>query len=374
MAKIMNLKGLGNFKFVRTLDGCDYPRIFVCEDQRANMFLFAEIDFDDESEEWVAIHIDTETYDKLLFNKITIQKAFINANVDKYYIIKHVYIDDRYEYATQDFMPEDVISQEEFFVGIDILKENKILQESNIKASKESNFPILDFHFNPYTNNHGLSANFLVSVLENVKNIFGNITKTRKDNLLVELVPGSFVLRFKSNITDSIISKDSPSNAFKIIKKIVSSNLPEDLINEMRDHPNIFKKSADLINVLARENKHFDVIYGDYSENEKGISNVSPDTIKFLNERMKNTTITVKEQKTIIGTLLGYDIKRKTFTFKEINGECMKGKLGKDFDLIKTLEIPTNYEANITITDMHDIENDKHKYAYELLHLRALEE
>ena len=86
-------------------------------------------------------------------------------------------------------------------------------------------------------------------------------------------------------------------------------------------------KSADLINVLARENKHFDVIYGDYSENEKGISNVSPDTIKFLNERMKNTTITVKEQKTIKGTLLGYDIKRKTFTFKEITAMIRQQKL-----------------------------------------------
>ena len=89
--KRMNLGKLGSFRLERVLVKYEYPILFTCQNDKGRLLLFLEMENNKELEKWVAVDTNNSVLNKLYRKEISIQKAFVNINVRKYYIIQHVF-------------------------------------------------------------------------------------------------------------------------------------------------------------------------------------------------------------------------------------------------------------------------------------------
>lgn len=369
MEKSMFLRKKGHFKLYKVLDGIDYPHVFVCVNEKEEYLLFAEMTYNDEFEEWIAVDLPVDSLIKLLTNQISLQKAFINIDTDKYFDIKHYFDNDLYLYNTLDRMPVGIISNEDFFVGVDVQKANEELSAAIILASKNKGRPVLDLHFNPYTDIHGIKVGFFATVLDSIKKIFNGITRTRKDVLNAELIPASFLIRFTSSVPEPILQTNSSGHAFEVISKVLSARTTNEIIEDFKENPAILKSSKELVNSIAKENKHLDVIYAPNEENVI-VKNIQPSVVNELNNELKGLSITLDETEDYEGALVGYDIKRKTFSFT-YGSKTLKGKLDPEFVCEEYL-VPSNLSAKIRTVKIYDAENDKSRDSHFLVSLKEI--
>lgn len=369
MSNVMRIEKLGDYKLLRVLDSFDYARIFVCKNEKDKLLLFAEMDTNDTFEKWVAVDIKHDTFNELLYGRLSVQRAFINTDVRKYYIITHSFETDDYVLSLANRMPEDVISEDDFFVGIDEEKEQQEIITSAINAFKKSDSPVFDLHFNPYTVDHSLPLGFLAILLENIRRIYNLITKTRRDVLRAEPIPASMLIRIQSVEPQKIIAKNSPSFAFNTIAKIMTSETTESLTDEFKENPYILKSSKELVNCLVKENKNFEVMLTESVTEKPEVKNVEIKALQKLNTELKSYSVSTDEEEETDGILDGYDTQRKTFSFMFDSGTQIKGKLDKDF-LIEEHTVLNRYCAKIRTTKVFDTENAKSKNTYTLIALK----
>lgn len=369
MNKTMHLKKIGDFQLLKVLDVLDYARIFVCKNHKGNLLLFAEMETNDVFEKWVAVDISEKMLYSLLSNKMPIQKAFINIDTHKYYIITHDFNNDCYDYIVENRMPDDVLSDDEFFVGVDEEKENQKLAESAMVAFSKNQMPVLDLHFNPYTDNHSLPVGFLSAILENIKKIFNRITNSRKDYLVVEPMPGSFLIRFQSSKPESVIEKNTSGNAFKVISNVLTASSVEEISEDFVQNPDILASSKTLVSCIAKEQRNFDVVFADSSSDKPSVKNVEAERVITLDKQLKEYAVSVEDTNDYVGTLDGYDVVRKTFSFTLNDGKVYKGKLDKSFKT-EQYKVPAEYKASIKTIRITDGENSKDKYTYLLMAIR----
>ncbi len=369
--KTINLGKLGNLRIERVLVKIDYPVLFLCQNEKGKLFLFVEKESDEHHEQWVVINVNDDTINKMCRGELSIQKAFINVNVDKYFVVNHDYNNDSYSYTISKSMPAEVLTEGDDFVPI--LDNSESILESAKYLTLKADSPVLDFHLNPYSHKHSIKASLLAFVSNKVVSMFNSSTYKKKDDLMVEFEPGSFVLRFYSKSLDSLIPENSSISAFKTIANILSANNIDDISKEMVSNPKLINPARELINKLSKEKEDFDLFITDNSTLEEPLKKrVNIDHLAEINARIKKYTLQEKERIVKIGALRSYDSVTKTFKFEiEDNNVLVKGNWAKEF-VDKKYVVHERYLATISVLEERydgDISETKMKVYYKLIKL-----
>lgn len=348
--KTINLGKLGNFRLERVLVKIDYPVLFLCQNEKGKLLLFVEKDNDDLHEEWVAIRVNEETINRMYRKEISIQKAFINTDVEKYYLINHSYSDDSYSYITTKCLPDDVLNEGDDYIPV--IDNSEAILKSAKYVTSLTNSPVLDLHLNPYSHKHSIKASLLAFISNKVVSMFNSSTFKNKDDLMVEFEPGSFVLRFYSKSMDSLIPENSSIAAFKTISNILGASNIEDVSKEVIANPKLINPTRELINKLSKEKEDFDLFITDNNTNENPITKrVDINHLSEINTKLKKYTLKEKERIVKSGILLSYDSVRKAFKFKiDDDNVILVGSWSKEFE-DKNYVMHERYYATISILE-----------------------
>ena len=327
--KTIFVKQLGSLKIERVLIKIDYPILFLCQNEKGRLFMFLEMDSNEHHEQWVAVKVNDDVINKMYRHELSIQKAFINTDVEKYFIINHLYNSDSYECVTSNRMPENILNDGNDFIPIYDNSESILQSAKNISLRTDS--PVLDIHLKPYSHKHSIKASLLAFITNKVLTLFNyNSNKSRSD-LMVEFEPGSFVLRFYSNSVDNLLPKESTFSAFNSISKIIGAESIDDISKEVIAAPKVLNPAKDLIGRLSKENEDFDIFITNNDE-QPVIKKINIDKLAKINNELKQYKIEETSIKSQYGILRSYDSVRKTFKFKlEDSGEIICGNWDKAF-------------------------------------------
>lgn len=348
--RTINLGKLGTLKLDRTLVKVDYPLLFLCQNERGKLFLFVEKESDDCHEQWVVIKVNEETINKMYRHELSIQKAFINVDVDRYYIVNHTYVDDSYSYNVLKEMPADVLNEGDDYIPV-FDNTNMILDSARL-VTTQTDSPVLDFHLNPYSHKHSIKASLLAFISNKVVTMFNWATFKNKDDLMVEFEPGSFVLRFYSKSLDSLIPENSTVAAFNTIANILGAKSVDELSKEIISNPKLINPSRELIKKLSKEKTDFDLLVTNNDENiSSSVKRVRSDYLMEINNELKKYSIKEKERIVKKGILRSYDSVRKAFKFKiQENGQIVTGAWAKEFE-DKKYVVHECYTATISVLE-----------------------
>lgn len=371
MNKEMDLGKLGKYTLDQILVEYDYPFIFTCKNEKFKTMLFVEENYTDEYESWISIFVNDDDLYNLLSSRKSIQKTFININIDRYYKIIHQFSTDSYEVSRLSSFPEGILGKDEYFLNFYDEKHAEKLINSSYELFNENLMPVMDVHFNPYTNSHSIGVSFLVNFLENVKKVYNGIVRCRKDTLNVMPCGGSFVLRFQSAVPDKTISKNTSEYAFNSIQSIFLSSDLEEVKDLFIKNPRIYHPVKDLYDTLAKENRDFEILTISGAEQVKKYKKVSSDYVSKFKESLKNSVVSSTEETKMSGFLEGFDNVRSTFTLITENGDIIKGKLSKSLNDRKP-KIKDKFEALIEVTKELDLENGKEKPFYKMLEIKPI--
>lgn len=367
MSKVMKLGKIGEFRLQRVLLQYDSPFIFTCVNEKNRMMIFAEDHYNDLEESWVSIFINDNQLYELLSGKKSIQETFINCDVHDYYLIKHTFNNDSYEYLKIKSFPDNILSPGRDFLKFDYKEEQGLINSLN-KSYEDNLMPTMDFHFNKFSRSHSISVEFLINVLDKVKKVFNGIVRAKANTLEVEPCAGSVVLRFRAVQPDKTIDKNTSSYAFESIERILKSESPEEVSDVLIENPRILIPLKSLYLSLSKMKRDFEIAAVTDFKKASKYTQISNKTISMFYEKFKNTEFTSSEDKMLTGFLEGFDNIRHSFSFKSENGTIYKGKISKDINE-NNPKIQDRYFVTIVETTVHDIENAKEKKVYTLKRL-----
>ena len=370
--KTIHLEKLGNLRIERVLVKIDYPILFLCQNEKGKLFLFLEIESDCQHEKWVAVSTNEITINKMYRHDLSIQQAFINTDVRKYYLINHLYDDDSYDYIISKSMPEGVLND-----GADYVQtydNSKEIIESARIASAKTDSPVFDLHLKPYSHKHSISASLLAFITNKIITMFNYSSNNRRSELMVEFEPGSFVLRFYSDSIDSIFPDKSKASAFSTISKILGANSIEEVSNEMILEPKLITPAKDLINRLSKENEDFDIFLTENKDSKSIKTVVNVERLSSINNELKQYKVKESEAQTLTGILKGYDSIRKTFKFRlDDTRTVITGNWDKSF-LDKKYVVHERY--NVTFSAVEEVYGDgkdiRKKKHYKLIKMEPI--
>lgn len=365
----MPLGKLGTYTLERVLIEYEYPILFVCQNEKGRLLLFVEMDSNNLFEKWVAVDTNTKILNSLYRKNITIQRSFLSPDVNKYYVVTHDYISDEYTFIISDRMPDNVLNSGDDYLIID--------QDYGdiLNAAKETYLrngsPVLDFHLNPYSHKHAISASLLASITNKVSTCYNYSTNNRGDNLMVEFQPASFVLRFYSKSKkESVLPSETTEAAFNTICNILGSSDIESIADNLIQTPKLVKPVKELMGSLAKEKEDFDVFVTSDTNTKPTIKSINIDQLSKVNKKLKEYTIVNEtKDKEVKGELLAYSSVKRTFTFLVDNSECIEGFWEKNF-VDEHYTIHKKYIATLNIVEeKYNIKNAQTKKKYKLISL-----
>lgn len=369
--KIINIGELGKLRLERVLVRVDYPVLFLCQNEKGALYIFVEKESDQFHEQWVAVKTDEEMLNKMYRKEVSIQKAFINPDINRYYIVNHSYSDDSYSYTTSKRMPDDVLNDGEDYIPVLDNSDSILSSAKNVTSKTDS--PVLDFHLNPYSHKHSIKASLLAFISNKVVSMFNSATFKKKDDLMVEFEPGSFVLRFYSKSLDGLIPENSSYAAFSTIANILSANSVDEISKEIISNPKLIKPSKELINKLSKEKEDFDLFVTNISDEIKPYAKrVYIEHLNDINQKLKKYSVKESERIVESGILRSYDSVRKAFKFKiDESGTIVSGAWSKEFEDKKYI-VHEKYLATISVLEEKyddDSINARSKKYYKLVKL-----
>ena len=167
----LNVKRIGRLYLKETLVSYDHPLIFVCEDDYDSLYLFHEINDDEDEIEWQVVKITRQTYFDILSSKISLVHEFRREQSTPFLLIKYYYEDEHTEmYESFNLQCKEILE----------LKETYLSDFENIKTGEldlgiQGDSSILELELYPGMAIDSINIDTQNKLCKNVKNIVKNM-------------------------------------------------------------------------------------------------------------------------------------------------------------------------------------------------------
>ncbi|MDR0985401.1 MAG: hypothetical protein LBL60_00435 [Mycoplasmataceae bacterium] len=349
------IKDLGSLVLDDILMEYDHPIIFTCIDGVKTKYLFYEIN-SSQHYEWIVVRVSDKRCYEIKTNKISIQKAFKNSEIENEFY-KISVKDNKWTKENINSLNNSWFSDNETFIGksIDNVDDNKWLQTVDVNKS------IVDLKYNTNTNKHDIDTKTFEKVIHNANDFF-SIWPNQNVNACT--LPGSCIIRFTFDSTSSLFDDADEDPAFNVINKVfdnINDNKIEfndifDDTDKKNDEKN-YVKVKDFLNCI-NETKPL-ITYRNKKLAKVNRINVQ-DSVYKINNFVKKIDFKIEEIKKNISTIekeydgyfIGFSFKNKSFDFAS-NNEKIHGDIDENLSElnVKVSDVKSNqYKIKLNVS------------------------
>lgn len=343
----LNVPGIGRLYLKETLVEYDFPLIFVCEDDYDSLYLFHQVDENDEMIKWQTVKITRQTYHDILSSKLSLQHVFREKQPTPFLLITHCFSDNTTKLDSGfDLQHKEIVEDE------DVYLRDFIVSETDLALDLESlgDTSKLELELYPGQPIDALGAEIHSTISKEVDNIVRNMDPARYLEARIG-IPKAASYTIPIVVTSSNAGAISASTVTKELANLLSvtnltkNKLPKKekiLSSVKRLYESFAKTENDIIltyvNDDSKEKIANRIQCSEYSEKK----NIISDVIESIE---KNETV-VKQQ--ITGTLVAFNVRDGHFKIKpksglEIYGDIIKALKEENF----TVGVNTSYDAVI---------------------------
>lgn len=344
----LNVKRIGRLYLKETLVSYDHPLIFVCEDDYDSLYLFHEINDDDDEIEWQVVKITRQTYFDILSSKISLVHEFRREQSTPFLLIKYYYEDEHTEmYESFNLQCKEILE----------LKETYLSDFENIKTDEldlgiQGDSSILELELYPGMAIDSINIDTQNKLCKNVKNIVKNMgensryldVRVGQSKVASYSIPLVVTSSCAKTISAVDVTKDLAELIYKTdLSKVKEANRHQIFTSLKKIYESIQSTKADFVIGYIKsgtQEKIYNTIYTTECDNKrKSIESA----LAAINSAVDNSL-----EEIVMGELTAFNIKDGTFKFrvgseKEPHGKIVSELKEKNYTVGKD----TKYKAKI---------------------------
>ena len=341
----MDLPQVGRLTYKEPLLEIEYPIVFVCSASNGSYYLFYECESTDDYERWIVCPLSDVDSFMLRTNQMSLRKFFRLYEAKSMTVI-HNFDSDSYEIMRQMTISEEDLPDERLFIGHSGADDDfaHALYEDKRYAGK----PCLTFRLNPYSNTNGINLKDNINILNGAAQYIEAMGGKRQDYITVNSY-GSVVISIMPAKKEDEAKAELHHALFGGFQNLLSSKNLDEMLEASQNNPiavNKMKKAIECLNDIGNGAE----VYTKEANGQVKTSLVNPNDVKTIYKEFKECAISQPTEKEVSGTLVGYNVKRKNFTFVAAEGgDIFEGKLDESFAEDKQYPVPSKVVAKLVL-------------------------
>ena len=396
MAFHPNFTQLGQLKIIEIYEYYDKPLLFACRNTAGQLFLTVLVDETDREEIWYYVSVSQKRFEQIRSGGMDLHDAFSRAEDNQIYKITVPYDQNsrvELEYIFIDNLTDDnlPLKGEKLDLYTQTLPTATSLEQLQTKAVQSLREQIILHLTLPDIKRTEAPAELLGEVLRRFQQLLTAVSNSLRENVKakgVGITPqvnvqnfahASFAVELSS---DALVDLFKDSDTGRVLEKIVEliqiGNDPEGLklkIEELKPRVAVnyalFLKSFDRVAVQTR------IDWASPKEQERVHSvSITAQEAKDIIDTIEKTELAPPINIIISGTLIGANLRSKTFEISSIEEERYKkyaGRIDDDYiDHIKGIALGEDYRATIVQTLAINYTTGKAEPKYMLMNLEDI--